>query len=91
MAVKGRTLVYESIINEQLPQVATFKRIVLFRHAISERNKHSRVFMFRQRSYYLDGAKDSGPQAGAGEPWKGIEDVRLLPHPSPHTVPHVIP
>lgn len=91
MAVKGRTLIYESIINEQLPQVATFKRMVLFRRAISEWNKHSHFFMFCQSSCYLVGAKDSRPPAGAGEPWKGVEDICLLPHPSPHTVPHVIP
>lgn len=63
------------------PQVATFKRTVLFRRAISERNKHSQVFMFCQLpSYYLVGAKDSGASGRSWEPWKEIEDVRSPSH-----------
>ena len=71
MAVKGRTLVYESIINEQLPQVATLKRIVLFRRAISEQTKHSHVFMFCQSPYDLVGAKDSSLRQELGSHGRG--------------------
>lgn len=41
MAVRGRTFLYKLVINEQLPQVATFEETVSFRHVISEGKKHS--------------------------------------------------
>lgn len=76
-------VIYGTVINEQLPQVITFKGTVSFRHVISEGKSH---FILSEVIQHLDGAIDFRPQAGAGKPGGGVggtENVPFLSAPQP--------